>query len=55
MKKSTLLKILVFTGIVALNIVLIAYLPHYILFLLGCWQLGGWMGSIAGKLASRIK
>jgi flagellar biosynthesis protein FliQ len=55
MKKSTLFKILIFTATVALNIVAIVYLPHYIIFLLGCWQLGGWMGSIAGKLASRIK
>jgi flagellar biosynthesis protein FliQ len=55
MKKSTLLTILIFAATVALNIVAIVYLPHYIIFLLGCWQLGGWMGSIAGKLASRIK
>jgi len=55
MKKSTLFKILIFTAMVTLNIVAIVYLPHYIIFLFGCWQLGGWMGSIAGKLASRIK
>ena len=55
MKKSTLLTILIFAAIVALNIVAIVYLPHYIIFLFGCWQLGGWMGPIAWKLASRIK
>jgi hypothetical protein len=54
MKKSTLFKILIFTAMVALNIVFIVYLPHYILGLLGCWQLGAWMGSLAGKWASRI-
>jgi hypothetical protein len=55
MKKSTLFKILIFIGMIALNIVAIVYLPHYIIFLMGCWQLGGWMGSIGGKLASRIE
>jgi len=55
MKKSTLFKILIFIATIALNIVLIIYLPHYIIFLIGCWQLGGWMGSIGGKWASRIE
>jgi hypothetical protein len=55
MKKSTLLTILIFAGAIALNIVFFVYLPHYILGLLGCWQLGAWMGNLAGKLASRIK
>jgi hypothetical protein len=55
MKKSTLFKTLILVGAIALNIVFIVYLPHYILGLLGCWQLGAWMGDLAGKLASRIK
>ena len=45
----------ILAGAITLNIVFIVYLPHYILGLLGCWQLGAWMGSLAGKLASRIK
>ena len=55
MKKSTLFKTLILVGAIALNIVFIVYLPHYILGLLGCWQLGAWMGTLGGKLASRIK
>jgi hypothetical protein len=55
MKKSTLFKTLIFVGAIALNIVFIVYLPHNILGLLGCWQLGSWMGALAGKVASRIK
>jgi hypothetical protein len=55
MKKSTLFKTLIFIGAIVLNIVALVYLPHYILGLLGCWQLGAWVGSLAGKLASRVK
>jgi hypothetical protein len=55
MKKSTLFKTLIFIGVIALNILLIIYLPHNVLYLCGCWQLGGWMGSIGGKWASNIK
>ena len=55
MNKTTLLKTLIFTGAVALNIVALIYLPHYILFLFGCWQLGAWMGNLASKWASSIK
>ena len=55
MNKTTLFKTLIFTGAVALNIVALIYLPHYILFLFGCWQLGAWMGNLASKWASSIK
>jgi hypothetical protein len=55
MKKSTLFKTIILAGAIALNIVAIVYLPHYILGLLGCWQLGAWMGTLGGKLASHIK
>jgi hypothetical protein len=55
MKKTTLLKTLVIAGIVTLNILAILYLPHSILYLVGCWQLGGWMGTIMGKIVKAIK
>jgi uncharacterized membrane protein YoaT (DUF817 family) len=55
MKRSTLFKILIFIAMVVLNIVVIVYLPHYIIFSIGCWQTGVWIGDIAGKLASRIE
>ena len=55
MKKTTLFKTLIFMGAVVLDIFAIFYLPHSLIYLVGCWQLGGWMGSLAGKVASRIK
>jgi hypothetical protein len=55
MKKTTLLKTLVITGIIALNILAILYLPHSILYLIGCWQLGGWMGTLMSKIVKAIK
>jgi hypothetical protein len=55
MKKSTLFKTLILVGAITLNILLIIYLSRDVIFLIGCWQLGGWMGSIGGKWASNIK
>ena len=55
MNKTTLLKTLVIAGIVTLNILAILYLPHSILYLVGCWQLGGWMGILMSKIVKAIK
>ena len=55
MNKTTLLKTLVITGLVTLNILAILYLPHPILYLVGCWQLGGWMGILMWKILKYIK
>jgi hypothetical protein len=55
MKKTTLLKALVIAGIVTLNILAIMYLPHSIIYLIGCWQLGGWAGAVMGKILKYIK
>ena len=55
MNKTTLLKTLVITGIVTLNIIAIMYIPHSILYLIGCWQLGSWMGTLMSKILKHIK
>ena len=41
---------LIITGGVILSIALILTLPKFVLGLIGCWQIGSWMGDITIRL-----
>lgn len=40
-------------GAVVTSITLVLVLPKYILGLLGCWQIGSWLGDITSKLTNK--
>jgi hypothetical protein len=44
---------LIIIGGVVVSITLIVVLPKYILGLLGCWQIGSWLGDITSKLTNK--
>ena len=40
-------------GGVAVSITLVLTLPKFLLGMLGCWQIGSWLGDITNKLTNK--